>query len=445
MPLSDIVNVTITQNARPVAQANFGTLLIVGVNFNIDGRLEYFSDPVSALAKVVGNATLEAALINAAFAQNPSISNIALGAVSASKTGVFTGTMSAGNITASVNGTTYLQTFSSTMDGTLTGLAAKIAANSDVLSAVNTSGTLVVTPKATKAVGVTYDLSAATGTIAVTYSATELAEAYNTALDTIIAQFPDWYGLVAATRTIAKQELVATWTEANKKIYFAGSADTNIINQSVSADTTSIAAYAKNQSLARTAVIYGGNAATEGIEAALFGKILPLNPGSYTAMFKTLSGITVDSLTTSQSANAKGKYANVFESIGGVNIVREGKVGANEYIDIVVFIDWLTSSITSSVYQALVSQLKVPYTQVGIMIVSGAIETPLKIGQNRGGISPTAFAEDKSQIGGYYIQTPSLQSIPIADKVSRTLNDVRFTAFLSGAIHAVVINGVVTF
>jgi hypothetical protein len=161
-------------------------------------------------------------------------------------------------------------------------------------------------------------------------------------------------------------------------------------------------------------------------------------------MFKTLAGITVDSLTSTQSTNARDKFANVYESIGGVNIVREGQVGANEYIDIVIFIDWLSARITESVYSALVGQPKVPYTAIGIMVIKSALEQPLKIGQNRGGISPTAFDDDKKQIGGYYIMTPSFASIPTSDKIARTLTDVRFVAYLSGAIHSVVINGVVT-
>jgi hypothetical protein len=448
MGLSEIVNVVITKDIKSVSRAGFGTLLIVGPNVNIDNRLEYFETPAAAKAKVIGTSTLEEALITAAFAQSPSPTRIALGAVQASKTFVFTeDSVSGGTFKAYVNSKLYSQAWSTSFDGTMTALAALIAADVAVDTAVYTTGTntLVITPNSGYVTGVTFDFSAATGgTPTYVLTCTELAEAYNTSLDAILLEQPDWYGLAAATRDIAKQKLVAAWTESNKKFFIAGSADLNIINQTVSGDTTSIAAYAKNNSLERTAVMFGKEAATEGIEAALFGKILPLDPGTYTAMFKTLSGITVDVLTSTQSTNARDKYANVYENIGGVNIVREGQVGANEYIDIVIFIDWLAARITESVYSALVSQPKVPYTAIGIMVIKSALEQPLKIGQNRGGISPTAFDDDKKQIGGYFIETPSFASIPTSDKIARTLTDVKFTAFLSGAIHSVVINGVVT-
>lgn len=448
MGLSEIVNVVITKDVKAVSRAGFGTLLIVGPNVNVNSRLEYFENATDAKAAIVGASTLEEAMINDVFAQSPSVTRIALGAVQASKTAVFTeNSVSGGTFKATVNGTEYSQAWSSTFDGTMTALAALIAAHAAVDTAVYTTGTntIVVTPNSGYAVGITYDFSEATGGIPTAVeTATELAESYSTALDAILLEQPDWYGIVAATRTYAKQVLVADWTEANDKFFIAGSADTNIINQTVSGDTTSIAAYAKNQALERTAVIYSGAAATEGPDAALFGKLLPLDPGTYTAMFKTLASITVDTLTATQSTNARAKYASVYETIGGVNIICEGKVGANEYIDVTIFIDWLKARITESVFSALVGQTKVPYTQVGIMVIKSALEAPLKIGQNRGGISPTAFDENDAQIGGYYIEVPEFSSISQADKIARTLTDVKFTAFLSGAIHSVVVNGVVT-
>ena len=448
MGLREIVNVVITKDMKAVSRASFGTLLVVGANFNLNSRLEYFENATDAKAKLIGTPALDTAMIDDAFAQSPSIVRLALGGVAASKTLVFTeNSASGGTFKGYVNGVEYSQAWSTSFDGTMTALAALMAANAAVASAVYTTGTntLVVTPNTGYTVGITFDFSGATGgTPTSVLTCTELAETYAAALDAILLEQPDWYGLVAATRTYAKQVLVADWTETNKRFFAAGSADLNIINQTVSGDTTSIAAYVKNNNLERTAVVFTKNAASEAPDAALLGKILPFDPGTYTAKFKTLSSVTVDVLTSTQSTNARAKYANVYENIGGVDIIREGQVGANEFIDIVIFIDWLTARITESVYQSLVSPLKVPYTVVGIMMVKGAIETPLKIGQNRGGISPNQFDSQKKQIGGYYIETPDFEAIPTADKIARTLTDVKFTAFLAGAIHSVVINGTVT-
>lgn len=263
-------------------------------------------------------------------------------------------------------------------------------------------------------------------------------------LNAINDEQSDWYGLVIVSRTTADQEEAADWVEANEKIFGAGSADANIINQADGVDTTSIAYYLKANTLARSFAAYNAGAATAYIEGAALGKVLPFDPGTYTLKFKSLATITVDSLTPTQSGNATDKFANVYEEIGGKNIFREGKVGADEFIDTIIFIDWLKARIQESIYGLLTRLPKVPYTQVGIDAVGAALETPLKVGQNRGGISPTVYDDDGNQVGGYIITLPRIQDVPFADKAARFLDNVKFTAYLSGAIHAVKVNGIVT-
>ena len=448
MPLSDIVNVQITQEVLPVSQASFGTILIVGPNCNLDSRVEFFSDAASALKKIVGANTLEAALINGAFAQNPAPAEIALGAVESTKSALFTGTLTVGSVTAQVNGMAYTQAFATDMDTTLTDLAAAIATDTvNVLSAVYTtlSKTLVVTPKTGKTVSLSFDFSLATGSIAATVTSAILGETFADALTACKNADPDWYAICAATRDIPTQELVADWVETNQRVCILGSADANIVNHTAASDTTSIAHYLVSKAYARTMAIYTSNAGVEGVESAWFQKFLYMNAGTYDTMFKTLAGITVDTLNPTQAKNVLDKFANTYESMGGSSITRKGTTGAGEYFDIVVFVDWLTSTMTTSVFQALKSQPKVPYTPAGMLIVQNAITSPLKTGQERDAISPNAYdPSDNHQIGGFVVSMPAFASIPQNDKASRLLQDVAFTAWLSGAIQAVKINGVVT-
>lgn len=443
MGLSDIVNVVITRDSSAVSRASFGTMLILGVNVNVNNRYEYFDNADDAIAKVLGSSTLEESLITKAFSQNPRVTRVMLGAVRTSKTVVFSGTYTAGSITATANGRTYTQTFSTDLDTTLTALALQLAADVDIDTAAYTAGTntLVITPVAGKTVGITFGLTGITGTMTYVTTATELADGWDDALAAINVTKPDFYGVTAATRDVAKQTDIATWVEANKKIYAAGSAEANIVDQDSVTDTTSIAAVVKAQALDRTFVVYSSLAATEGIEAAMLGKVFPFDPGTYTLKFKTLATVTANTLTSTQVTNAEAKNCSIYTEVGGKNILTEGKSGSGEYFDVIVFIDWLEARITESVYATLVSSKKVPFTTSGIYQIATAVEQPLKIGQNRGGISPTAFDADDVQIGGYNITVPSLGSVPAADKVARTLNDVKFTAWLAGAIHAVRING----
>ncbi len=443
MGLSDIVTLVITRDSSAVSRASFGTMLILGKDVNVNNRYEFFTNADDAIAKVIGSDTLEEAMITAAFAQNPRVTRVMLGSIRTSKTFVFSGTYTAGSITAVANGRTYTQTFSTDLDGTLTAMAVQLAADDDIDTAEYTAGTntLVITPLAGKAVGVTFGLTGITGTMSYVLTATELADGWDDALAAINVTKPDFYGVVAATRDVVKQTDIATWVEANKKVYIAASAEANIVDQDSVTDTTSIAAVVKAQALDRTFVVYSSAAATEGIDAAILGKVLPYDPGTYTLKFKTLSTITANTLTTTQTTNAEAKNCSIYTEIGGKNMLAEGKSGSGEYFDVIVFIDWLEARITESVFSTLVSNKKVSFTTSGIYQIATALEQPLKIGQNRGGISPTEFDSDDVQIGGYNITVPSLGSIPSADKVARTLNDVKFTAWLSGAIHFVRING----
>jgi hypothetical protein len=448
-PISEIVQVNITRDSVNISRAGFGTMLILGPNANFHGRVQYFTDLASVGdALLTGSDAAEYAAAQAAFSQNPRVERVAIGHRSAAVTVTDNaGTFTAGSISAVINGETKTQVFDTDKDTTLTAFAVKLAAAAGILSAVysNVGHTIIITPDAGETVGLTLDLSAVTGTLAVSsYSASALDDADDD-LDACLEETTDFYGVILADRTEAQVLKVAAWAEAAEmKVFVTASNDPDIVDETVAEDTDSLAATFKNNSYLKTALIYSSNAATEYPDAALLGRILPYDPGSYTACFKTLSGVSIDNLTATQRANAFAKFVNVYEYVGGVNILRQGTVSGNEYLDVMIFIDWLEARCTEAVYQILVSNLKVPYTSAGINSVYNALTQPLQAGQNAGGISPTEYDSQKAQIGGFYITVPRLEDIPTVDKTARVLNNVKFTAFLSGAIHKVVIAGTVT-
>jgi hypothetical protein len=263
-------------------------------------------------------------------------------------------------------------------------------------------------------------------------------------LTAIQAADPNWYGFATTTRTKADQLLAAAFSESNKKLYIAASAEADIVDTTDVADTTSLAAEFKDNAYRRSSVVYLSTAASAYPDAALLGKILPFTPGSYTAQFKALTGVSVDNLTVTQVNNANDKNANVYIEIGGRNMVKGAKVGSGSFIDTIVFIDWIESRTKENVFLLLARNKKLPYTNIGITAIDKEVRAVLKRGQDNGGISPTEFDEDGVQIGGYFTSVPALAEIPNVDKASRILRNVKFTAFLAGAIHETVIEGLVT-
>jgi len=254
-------------------------------------------------------------------------------------------------------------------------------------------------------------------------------------LNEILDVTDQWYGLILTDRTLATVKLVATWAEDHTVIFGTASNDPVIIDSAVGVDTTSIAWFINNNGYVRSFVLYHQDADSEYPEAAWFGKVLPLTPGSETWKFKTLAGVTYSKLTTTQSNNALNKKANTYEYIGGVGITQNGTSGQGEFIDIVRGIDWLKSTIQTYVYRTLVTLPKVPYTDAGIAAIQSQVQKALQQG-----IDNDFIADNPPPV----VTVPLAADVPLVDKANRILKNVKFTATLAGAIHAVQIQGVVT-
>ncbi len=448
-PIKEIVNVTITRESLNLSQVGFGTIMILTGECNFIERLRYFStdDPASFAGALFGGVDSKAyAAFEAITSQNPKVTQVALGNRQSTIVVNFSaGTYTAGNLPYSCCGHTGTITYNTTKDQTLTDLATALQALTEIQTATYAANVLTITPATGYLVSLSLTLTGITGTMAISsYGVTE-TEDVTDSLNAIQTYQTDWYGFVIVSRTEADVLDAAAWAEtASMKYFITASDDPEIINTTLSSDTGSIAKTFFSNSYLKSAIIYSAVAATQYPDAALFGRILPYDPGSYTACFKNLAGITVDSLTATQRANAFEKKVNIYEYVGGVNILRQGTASGNEFIDVMIFIDWLDARCTEAVFAVLASALKVPYTDAGIAAIQNALSTPLQTGQNNGGISPTAYDSQKRQIGGFYIIVPKIENVSTADKTARVLNNVRFVAYLAGAIHKVVINGLVS-
>ncbi|MEE9374561.1 MAG: DUF3383 family protein [Saprospiraceae bacterium] len=266
-----------------------------------------------------------------------------------------------------------------------------------------------------------------------------------------------WFGLIITDRVVAVQKLAGDYALANSKLFACASAGTDIgggvidiIDQAEGVDTTSIAALFKNGTNENAYAFYKADAATKFTDAAAMGRTLALDPGTYTlnALFP-LAGETIDVLTTTQIGNVHDKNANTFLEVGGANIPQKGTVATGEYVDIIVFAEYLPVRIQEDQFKLLLDAPKVSFTDSGINRVNEVLKKTLKQEQStedqQRGISEATFDEvTKAQTGGFFTVVPLASSIPSVDKANRELNNVQFTAFLSGAIHKITINGILT-
>lgn len=255
-------------------------------------------------------------------------------------------------------------------------------------------------------------------------------------LSALRTQNDDWYGLVLTRRaTEAKQiqdiKQASEYIEPLMKVYPPCIDEATIPTVA----TTDVATYIKGKAYDHTFGVFYSTDEESYPEAAWLGKQLPKDPGSTTWKFKTLAGITPDTLSSSQVGYLKSKNCNFYETVGGVNITSgEGIVASGEYIDIIRGADWLGTRMAEGIFALLVSSEKVPFTSQGIGQVEDVIRYWLQKGVDRGFVVADS----------YVINMPDIDDIDPADKAARFLNDVTWTAQLQGAIHKVSIEGRLT-
>jgi hypothetical protein len=445
--INEIVDISITRDTLGVRRAGFSVPIIIGEGLATGDRVSFFTNRDDVAAAVFGGVdSVEYKMADVVFSQNPSVERLAIGGQNEDKAVEFTGTMTAGNIVATVNGTVVTEAFDTDLNTTIGNLATSITgeAISGVDTATALTNVLTVTADAGAFVGITIGFTSLGSGDTVTASLQAGSETVLEAFQAIRLVNDSWYWVLIASRTEQDQKDIALEVEGLKKHFCTASSDANIVNQAAGTDTTSLAYFFENAGYVRTSLFYIGDNTAQFPDAGYVGRLAPLDPGSYTGKFKTLIKVIQDDLISTQSLNARDKNCNTYEEVGQKNITREGITPSGEFTDVIVFIDWLESTMADDVYAGLTSDLKTPFTDPGIQSVGSTMEPSLKTGQNRGGISPLSFDDDDVQDGGYQITVPRRQDLDPNDIALRILRDLSFTAWLSGAIHFVKIRGTVT-
>ena len=238
------------------------------------------------------------------------------------------------------------------------------------------------------------------------------------------------------------QEAIS-WAEANEKLFCFEY--TNIDKFPV-----------KNASFYRSFAIFSGlpdgyaesdTQPSENAFAALgwMAKCFGYEPGSETWAYKELAGIVPSALSKDNKNKLVEKNVSAFLRYAGSNITTGGKTLAGEWIDVIRFRDWLKNELQVSVFNILKVNRKVPYTDSGISLIEGAMETVLKKAQDIGGVSRTEYSADGAEIPGFTVSVPKASGLDEATRKSRKLTSCEWTARLAGAIHIVEISGKLNF
>ncbi|ATN92775.1 putative structural protein [Pseudomonas phage PPSC2] len=423
--LTDIIQINISRETAAVAQTNFNVPMFVSAHTKFAERARSYSS-LAAVGEDFGPSDTAYVAAQRLFGQALTPAKIVIGRRLVPTSTVSITAAAAGTYTLTVNEVpfTYVATGNPTMVSIATGLktAYDVTPVADVTLTNNGDGTL------TLASAVGYSLAVSAN---MTQADSPSTESWISTINAITTVDNTWYALMIESHVQAEVLAVAGQIEGMKKV-FGTSSQANDVLTTGTDDT-----FSKLKALGyqRTFGIYSEKADTEFPEAAWVGYQLQEQPGSNTWAYKALSGVTVAPLSDTESTNVHSKSASTYETVGGLNSTIGAKMFGGEWIDVMIFVDWLEQRMKERLWSRMANSKKIPYTSAGTAIIEAEIRAQLNDGIRVGGLanspSPT-------------VSVPDVLSVSQVARANRIFEGVTFEARLAGAIHFVKIAGTVT-
>jgi len=432
--LNNIVDVSITRETRTIQRASFSIPCFIAEHTIFAERAKEYASLADILS--AGFATTSAVYKAATlyFGQAVAPSKIVVGRRLVPSVTITPTVADTTVYSFKANGTliTFTSDGSATAAEIVTGLkdaltAAAIPTTGSTGIVATGTTTLILTPSGDASSIANYTANL------VAVNAASVEDWVSATIPAVRAVKDQWYMLSIDTHVDATVLAVAAYIEGIKatspKFYVFSSAASDIKTSA----TTDIFSLVKALSYTHTAYIYSGMA-TSFAECGLVGRFAPEQAGSNIWEQKTIVGLTVDTLTPDEISYIHGKNGATYENVGSVDVVIGGKCADGGWIDESIFVDWLKSRIQESVWALLVNTRKIGYTSAGAAAIEGAMRSVMAEGIQVGGL-----ADDPAPV----VTVPNVLNLSSAQRATRTLPDVTFTARLAGAIRATTISGTV--
>lgn len=446
MPLSDIADVEISLQTAGLTQRGFGMPLLLAVNAPGPQRVRFYAE-TEDVADDYAVTDPEYRAIAAMFSQEPRPPLVAVGRRALPPTQRWKVTV------ASVLDDTHYQMRAA--DDTIDVLSDGTADNDEIIAALVAAWNLLAngfTASSQGSIGSKYmeilgdaagswigvellDTTGNTGAnalslLAITQDHSDPGLAAD--LAAIKAENDDWYGMCSLFNSEGEVDAIATFAEANEKLFVADIQDSATVT--AAAGGTDTADDLADANYFRTAAIYHP-ANDSFIAAAWLGKCLPYDPGSETWAFKTLATVPFATLTATHIVNLKAKNCNYYNRVAGLEMTFDGKVAADEWIDVIRFRDWDKVRRQERLVLLEANSKKIPYIDAGISMIGAEMKA-----QNQAGMDVGGIADDPAPT----VTLPKAVDQTTQDRADRTVRGVKFNYRLAGAIHKIFVRGTVT-
>lgn len=425
--LNDLINITITRETATVQRASFAVPCYLAAHTAFSDRAKEYN----SLTEVGSDFTSTSVVYKAAqkyFGQGTGLKTLVVGrrqvpGITITPTVVNDATYS---FTLEGVSISFTADSSATAAEIVTGLKAAIV--SAGVTGITTGGTTTLTI-APSVAGTGYQVKGFSTNLSVAQDA--VTETWADAIAAVRNVNDSWYILCADSHVDADILDIAAVIETLLKEYIFSSQSSSIKTSS----TSDIFSQVKALGYKRTGYIYSGSADSNYIECAWVGYFAPIQVGSTHWLYKTLTGVTTDNLTSSEANYIKGKNGSTYEHVGGKDVVIGGKAANGEYLDIQMGCDWLSARIQEGIWFQQVNTRKIAYTSAGAAVFEGEIRRVLAEGIQIGFIADSPAPT---------VSVPNVLNLSSAQRASRILPDITFNARLAGAILAVEISGTVS-
>jgi hypothetical protein len=233
--------------------------------------------------------------------------------------------------------------------------------------------------------------------------------------------------------TVAQKIFVAKWVEIkNEHIAFIWDSSADAYDGA--GDTDLRSTYIAAGNTGNRLVCVSGDKDSNFVSAIL-GKNLPFIPATVAFTHRQLNNVVADVFTNSECTNLETKNYSYVTEVGGLTVL-EGKgmlASSNDYyIDDAMLIDYLIAKVSEGFFSLLVNNKKIPFTNKGIGLVKSTLDSILSKSIANG------------QIESFISSVPIISDISEEDRADRKLTNVNFEFTPTGAIHSIVVNGVLS-
>jgi hypothetical protein len=210
----------------------------------------------------------------------------------------------------------------------------------------------------------------------------------------------DAYWIIPVTRTKAQIESVVDWVTSKRKICNYQSSDADLLTSA----STDIATGFKNDNENRACGWYHSTN-TQDLAAAVASIMCSARPGDRAAFYKTPTGITVDTITSTQEGYLDGKYCNYFNKLFAYetylqrSLTYNGLVASGDKVQKILQIDRMVLMLQSASMDALVQDI--PYDDRGGSTLAAYLTAVLRQLQNESIISADSKDSDGKVVQGF--------------------------------------------